>query len=480
MASQRLIGGFITFWLLFSGQAGFAIAPAPLEPATSAPSGPAPVVPAAPASPGSFAPSTGYIQPQNPALGGQADLPIPAAVALPANASGDTSTSRKFYTLTASLREVYDDNVSTSSNNPKGSLETDLSPSVLVDFPSASGDFSARYTFGMTYYTVAPNSSGNGSTGNNSTGNNQGQLQLTHELVAQYSNAFSDRFVLQAAESFRYFTEPSILQSTGTNYQSGPYFTNILNGTFTAQWTPLFSSTSTFADTLVKYQDAAVAVDQNSIENTGSTSLGYAFLPKITLSVGGILDNITYQSSDRGYTTYTAFVGSAWQALPSLSITGRGGLTYIQIGQVQGQSQSQDSTAPYAAVSVNWNLGARSALIGSYAHEVTPSDQTDSNGQIADRFNATFTYLITPRLNAHLDGVFTLSTFSSGLSGSGLSSDYQERDYEVDTGLTFQYNSEFNFLAGITVSGVSSNGVSNFGNNNYHRDEVYIGVRGTY
>jgi hypothetical protein len=469
MSSRRLNGGLITLWLLFSCRVALAVGPAPVAAPVAAPA--APVAPA-PTSPAPVAgPSAIYLAPQNPALSGQTDLPIPAAIALPV----DAGTHRKFYTLSASLREIYDNNVSTSNSGAKSSLETDLSPSVLVDFPDANGDLSARYTLSLTFYSNSPNSNGSGSSSNNSSGNNQGELQISHELDAQYIRAFSDRFHLNLAEDFRYFTEPSILQSTGTNYQDGAYVTNILNGTFTAQLEPLYGLTMNYSNIIVRYDNSAVAVAQNSIENDAGLNFGYNVLPKVIATFGGIFSNTSYQSSDRGYTGYTLDGGGTWQVLPSLSVFVAGGYSYIVTGQAQGQSQSQTTTAPYGEATLNWTLGERSSLGFTYAHQITPSTQVGANGQESDRFNANFRYSITPRLTANLNGVFTYATYSNSLANSATSG-YQESSYEVDTSLSYQYTSNLSFDAGLTASGVSSNS----SNNNYGRDEAYVGVRGTY
>jgi hypothetical protein len=332
-------------------------------------------------------------------------------------------------------------------------------------------DFSARYTFDLTYYTVGPdNTSGNGANSSNGS-----SVQYTHEFVAQYTHAFSDRFNLSLAEQFRYYTEPSILESTGTNYQNGPYVANTLNGTFTAQWTPLFGTTTTYANTIVKYDDAAVATDQNSIENTGSQYFGFSILPKISVGFGGIGDNITYDGDARGYTSYTGFIGGGWQALPSLSLSGRGGGSYTET--VGGQT----SITPYAAFSINWGLGARSSLSFDYAHEVTPTDQVGANGQTSDRFSANFSYDITSSLSAHLQGIFTNAVISQSLTNPGTGSSSNQYDYEVDTGLIYHYNSNLDFDCGVTLSGVSSENNSLDNDvNDYTRDEAYVGVRGTY
>ena len=215
--------------------------------------------------------------------------------------------------------------------------------------------------------------------------------------------------------------------------------------------------------------------DQNNVETTGSGSVGYAILPKITVSLGANIDYITYETADRGYTDYTLFAGASWQALPSLSVSVRGGGTYAQTVQSQG------SLSPYAAVTISWNLGARSSLTFDYSHEVTPSDQVGADGQDSDRLSSGFSYQITPRLTAHLNGILTLSTVTQDLAtnndGTAASANgYDENVYYIDTGFAYQYTSNVGFDLGTTFSGVDSNN----SNNNYTRDEVYVGVRGTY
>lgn len=384
-------------------------------------------------------------------------------MALPTNSpslAGDANSSRKWYTISASLREIYDDNVTTSNTNPQSSLETELSPSILASFPSADNDFSARYTMDITYYSTGPDNGGNGG----------GETLLTHEFVAQDTHAFSDRFNLNLAEDFRYYTEPSIDQSTGTNYQNGAYIANVLNGTLTAQWTPLFGTTTTYANTIVRYDNSAVALNQNNIENTGSQTFSFAILPKISANFGGIVDDVNYDETSRGYTAYTGFIGMQWQALPSLSASGQVGGTYVEIVQAPAY------TSPYAALAINWTLGKRSALTFNYSHEVTPTDQIGANGQIADRFTANFRYDITSSLSSHLQGIFTNADITQELLISGAGSSYTEASYELDAGLSYHYNNYLDLDSGVILSGVSSD----ISVNDYSRDQVYVGVRGTY
>jgi hypothetical protein len=408
-------------------------------------------------------------RPGNPASANNTDIgtsSTPAVMALPANTAplpGDASTTRKFYTLTASLREIYDDNVNTAQYNAKSSLETEFSPSVLVDFPTPEGDFSARYTLNITYYSTGPDAVSN-------SGQTSSEVKYTHDFLAQYTHAFSDRFNLALADEFRSFTEPSIDQSTGTSYQNGPYITNVFNGTLSSQWTPLLGTSTTYSNTITRYDDSSVAMFQNSVENIGSQTFSFAFFPKVSLSFGGIVDDISYDDVARGYTNYTGFVGAQWQALPSLSITGRGGASYTEY------DVNFTQISPYAALSVNWGLGAHSSLSFSYAHEVTPAEQGFSSGQTSDRFSGGFNYNITSSLSASLQGIFTYGVVGQQAQNSGQAS-YNQNNYEIDPGLTYHYNNYLDFNAGFVFSGVTgdSNVVST-----YERNQAFLGVRGTY
>ncbi len=401
----------------------------------------------------------------------------PAMMALPVDSgSAAANSTRKWWTISVSLRETYDDNVNTTSTNPQSSLETSISPSLLVDFPSVDGDFSARATVGLTY---SEGLNGNTSGINGGGAYSSASYQYSGELVAQYSHAFSERFNLSAAEDLRYNTDPNILQSTGTNYQNGPSILNSLSANLAAQWTPLVGTTTSYSNTVIAYEKSAVADTQNSVENTGTQSVGFAILPKINLNFGGIADNASYEASaNRGYTSYTGFAGITWVALPTLSISGRAGGSYtqtVQSVQTQGSSGS-DSFSPYAAFSVNWGLGSHSSLTFDYSHEITPTEQAQANGQSSDRASANFSYSITPSLSAHLAGIYTIANITPALLSSSSIATYTETSYELDTGITYHYNGFLDFDAGITTFGVSSGQP----NGDYTRDQVSIGVRGTY
>jgi hypothetical protein len=379
-----------------------------------------------------------------------ASSPLPLIGAM----AGDTSDHKRPFSITADLREIYDDNIFTSKTNTVTSFNTEIDPSILFNLPMQDGSFAARYTFGLTYYSNRGGSS----------------TDLTHDLSMQYLHTFSDRFNVSAADEFRYFTEPSLFESVGTPYRSGAYYDNMVNLGFNAQWTPLFGTATTYANNIIKYETGSIATGQDNIENTGSQSFLFAIMKKVNLVFGGIIDNTSYDGIARGYTSYTGNTGLDWQALPSLSIGGRIGASYTEA------EQSGSYTTPYAAATVFWQLGARSWLKFNYSHSVVPTDVVTAEGQVADRFDTTFSYDITPKLNAHLDGILTHGEYTSELTAPGTTPNFSENDYGLDLGVIYHLNNLIDLSTGYILSGVSSD----LGIRDYTRDQIYVGIRGSY
>ncbi len=398
-----------------------------------------------------------------PGLPPTASVPVPVTTASPLSSSAsaphlgvtDAANTPKYFTITASLREEYDDNIYTTRDNKKSSFVTEFSPSFLFNVPMQDSTFSARYTFGLDYYESR---SGN-------------QIDYTHEALVHYTHNFSDRFTFDARDQFGYYTEPDLLQAVGTPFQNGGYIANTAIFQFNAQWTPLFGTATTYSNIAVFYQDGDVAQFQNSDENTLAQDFRFAFAPKFNFIAGGIFDDISYFDNSRGYTNYTLDFGVDWQALPSLSLGARVGASLTE-----SDLASSSSLSPYAALTLDWQLGKRSKLTFSYTHDIVPTDEVDAVGQEADRFSIRFAYDITPRITVHLEGIETYSDYTSELIEPGTVPEFHESDVGVDFGFEYHLNSNFGFEAGYLLSDVSSE----LGERDYTRNQIYVGIRGTY
>jgi hypothetical protein len=429
--------------------------------------------------PGAFALDTSQIGPSPTpgvtapvATGGAAQSVSPAGAPTGGSSTSNAAPSgsgsltdeltdlKRFFTITADVREEYDDNIYTSNNPKVSSFKEEITPSILFSYPMDNGTFDARYTFGFTYF--------------NTSGSENLKTEQDHDFVVRYNHSFSDRFNIDLRDDAGYHEDPSLLNSIGTVNFVGGYYDNIFTGEFTAQWTPLFGTITSYSNNFITYENGDVGAVENSEENTISQDFRFAFWPTVTFAAGVILDNIEYLDNPRGYTNYTANTGLDWQALPSLSLGFRVGGSLTELAQGGGSS-----TSPYASANVNWQLGERSRLIGSYEHTVTPTDVVFAEGQESDRFSANFLYNVTPDITTHLEGVYTYSDYTSellnGAGGTGQSS-FSENVAAFDTGVTYHYNQYVDFEAGYIFSVVDSQ----LQDRDYTRNQIYLGVRGTY
>ena len=412
-------------------------------------------------------PETGASSSINAASQNQILLAQPA---LPVNSTTngplvDASNQHKFYTFSAELRETYDDNVNTTEFNRQSALETTLSPSVLVAFPMENTSFSAVYTFNGTYYEYLNQGGGE-------------NLQYSQSLNATLTHDFSGRFSLNASDSFNDSPEPNLFGTTGTPYRNGQNISNAFSAGLSSQWTPIIGTQTTYGNTLVRYSDPDFSASQDSMENNASETVSFSVVPTISVNFGGVFDTLTYDQSDRGYTSYSGFVGTSWEALPNVNTSIRGGGSYTETPQIQADGSSINSTtvSPYVDLNGSWQIGERSSLSGDYSHEITPSDNSGANGQESDRVSSSFSYTINPQLSTHLQLSYTYSDISGALLYQTSQSSYTETVYAVDVGASYNFIKFFSFTFDITESGVSSG----LPDSNYTRDQVAFGIRGTY
>jgi len=369
-------------------------------------------------------------------------------------ATAEAGETPKFYTITAELRETYDDNVYTSSIDKVGGFETSITPSVLFSFPMENSQFDARLTVGVINYEDEPGD----------------PTDLTANLLVRFTHQFSDRFAIDVRDQTGYFTEPSLFSDAGTLYQDGDYISQNFSTDFTAQWTPLVSSVTSLSNSEVFYDNSAIATGEDYIQNNFSQSIGFAILPKYTLVFAGLYSGISYNYVGRGYNSYTGMTGIDWATLPTLSVSARIGASYSQV------DEGSDIASPYASLSVIWQLGQRSNLNFGYSYSITPTDVTTASAQIASRIYSNFTYDINRSFSTHLDLALTDGDYPTATVLANTTGSFTEWDTALDVGLTYHISGHFDADIGYTFSQVSSQ----LSFRDYTRNEYYFGIRGNY
>lgn len=378
--------------------------------------------------------------------------------------AGSTSPLRPF-TVSASLREEYDDNIYTTHTNKKSQFKTEVSPSILFNYPMDNTTFSARYTMGLDYY---PDRAGSAT-------------DLSHDFLARVTHSFSPRFNVDAREEFRYAQEPSLFDNAVLIRRSGDYIENTGGVQGNMQWTPKFGTVTAYTNDYIDYRNQQVGVGENHMTHTLNQDFRFLVLPKATLVFGGIYNGADYFHTMRDTDSFTGNAGLDYSFSPEFTMGGRVGGTYTEL-------QNQGSyTSPYGNLVANWDLGARTSVNASYTHSFIQTDATNFYGQEADSFSVGGQYKITPAFSTHANIAYTLGNYNNKLRATGATpgglgltitspGNVQEDVLGLDWGFSYNLNKYLDLDWGYIYTLSTSDDPAR----DYDRNRVYIGIRGTY
>src|ERR1035438_143461 len=175
--------------------------------------------------------------------------------------SGMVSDNGRFWSVSATLRGFYDDNINTiPSNQPlppgysRGSTGWEVSPAVFLNFPLDQTSIGVSYVYDFKYYDNKPV--------------NQDQYyDMTHVFNLAVNHAFSERYQVSVKDSFTIGQEPDTLRAGNTfnTFQRIPGNNTMNYGVinFSAQLTPLFGVEVGYANTLYDYAANEIFVDRS-------------------------------------------------------------------------------------------------------------------------------------------------------------------------------------------------------------------------
>src|SRR5579863_10400340 len=175
-------------------------------------------------------------------------LALGAAGAATVAAGADTASSifnaDKPWSVTASLRGFYDDNINTAPNGTPGkvsSVGVELRPGASLNFDWGATKLSASYLYDMRYYDERHNT------------------DQSHDFEFNFDHNISERYSMNIADSFVIAQEPDVIAGTGafaTPVRSnGNNDRNTASIDFRAQLTRLFGLVFGYANTFYDYEE---------------------------------------------------------------------------------------------------------------------------------------------------------------------------------------------------------------------------------
>jgi len=423
----------------------------------------------------------------------------------------------KPWSVSATLRGFYDDNVSTVPNNvtlPPGlhrdSFGFEVSPSaaLLWSVDQTTVTLGALYSF--KHYTRIPL---------NSTGHNDN----TFTFNAGLTHAFNEQISARVSDSFVIGQEPDLLRAGNTfsTFQrvSGNNIRNYGMLGLDAQLTPVFGLGFGYDNAFYDYKDrgpglSGVAVQPsaagalNRDENRAHIEGTFQVAPDTKALIGYQFTDINYNANEliggtlvdpntglgmidangnpvvfnpvfsrmRDSRQHTGYVGAEHSFSPEFKGALRVGGSYTEYYNAPGVKSSY---TPYVAANLRYNYAPLSYVEGGFSYDRNATDVVGAGlpGTLTLDAESAVVYLsvnhaITPQLFASLLAQFQNSNYHGGTYNNN-----DEQYYLLGINLEYRFNQYFSANVGYSYDRLESSSALN---RTFDRNRVYIGVTASY
>ena len=403
--------------------------------------------------------------------------------------AGDSG--QKPFTATVALREGYDSNPLTQSYQSNqdilSSTYTSIQPSMGYNYVGLQADAALRYDFSGTYFPSV---------------NQSYDIQYAQTFLGRYTYQFDPRTSLTLANNFVY-TEAPILQQfiPGgiTPYLTSGTINNLATVEGNYRVTDRLSMITRWNNSLVYI--GGTGSNSNYMNNGAFQQFRLDFTPETvgTFSFDYQIYDYDNDNTYRDNQQVSFSMGADHTFLPNLFFSGRAGIQLndnygladspVIIGSGGlGSGEQEIGATPFASISSTWNYEERSFVSAGFSMQVQQSNLITSSDSEAYTINLNWDHQFTEKFSVIQSFFMNVAVFTPELSQEqslALTGNYQGSGQQ--TTVTYQCKFAYQFfpyLAGELGWNYTSYGnyfdLNNGAGGSYTRNQVYIGLRGTY
>ena len=403
--------------------------------------------------------------------------------------AGQTDT--KPFTASVALREGYDSNPLTqsyqSTQDIQSSTYTSIQPSLGYNYLGMQADMALRYDFSGTYYPSI---------------NQQYDIQYAQTFTGRYTYAIDPRTSFTLGNNFVYTEQPLVAQFVQAGI-SPTFNTSTINNLATVQAdyrvTDRLSMITRWNNTLV-YLGGSSA-NNNYMNNGAFQQFRLDFTPETvgTFSFDYQIYDYDLDNTYRDNQQVAFSVGADHTFLPTLFFSGRAGLQlndnfgladndFIVGNGGLGSGEQEIGAFPFASITGTWNYEQRSFLSAGFSTQIQQSNQANASDSEAYTLNLNWDHYFTDKFSVIQSFFINVATFTPQLSQEQASAarlSYQGSGTQTTVSYQCKFAYEFlPYLSGELGWSYTSYGsyfdLNNGNGGSYTRNQVYLGVRGTY
>jgi hypothetical protein len=423
-----------------------------------------------------------------------------------------TSEASKPWSVSATLRGFYDDNINSVSPTVvraasaaygypyhNSSFGFEVSPAITVAWPWEQTTLSLGYVYSFKDYQFRP-------VGNTDT------VDMTHAFNVGLDHTFNELYQIRVSDAFVVGQEPDFLRAGNTyaTYQRipGNNIRNNGNATLDGKLTPLVGFEIGYANSIYDYAanqtvaipfQASEAGMLNRMEQTIHLDSRWQFTPEtvgilgyqfVDVSYAALSSNqqiapagpgspgggtLPYTSNSRNDYGHYAYVGIDQTFTPSLTGSFRVGARYTDY---YNDSVASSEVSPYVQLSLRWNYGLESHADLGFVHDRSSTDLVGVGGASGltmdaetSAIYATINHRLAPNLYGSLTGEFQDSSYNGGPYNTN-----------TDDFYTFGANLEYRMSRNVSTQlGYNYDRLdSQIAGRSFDRNRVYLGVTASY
>jgi len=396
-----------------------------------------------------------------------------------------TQTSKP-WSISASLRGFYDDNITTVPNAiAEESFGIHVSPSVNFNVVREQTQLSLGYTFGLRWYeNREPDSS-----------------DEIHEVSANLKHNFNPTLSLDVNETLRVAQEPTINNSLGTVIRGlQDYLQNDASIGITKGLNDRFSLYTSYANRYIDFDAPGFSSLLNRYEHTPLVHLlsqvsettvgliGYRFkavrYTDDNLFVNGVATGVDPEV--RNSNSHYIYAGVDHAFTPTLQGSARLGAQITNFNEAPAGADD-NIVSPFADANLSYGYAEGSTIQFGVKHErnrndlayLTAAGVANPNALILDQeqtvLYAAINHQLTAKLMASLQGTYLNGSYEGGGPGvDGANDEY----WALGINLAYTINQFLSAEAGYNFDDYESGVASAF--RSYDRNRVYLGLRASY
>ena len=411
------------------------------------------------------------------ASAGIAAVGVASIQAAPQVGLSPTQTSKP-WSISASLRGFYDDNITTVPDAIKEeSFGIEVTPSINYNVVRESTALSLGYTFGLRWFEDrVPDSS-----------------DESHQVSANLTHTVSPTLSFELSDTFRVAQEPTIANGARTRVIRGEqdYLHNEAALGVTKGLSDTVSLYGQYSNRVINYDDPGFSGLLDRVEHTPLLHLMRRLNPNTIGLVGYRFKAVRYTADEiapgsgidpniRDANSHYAYLGVDHAFSPRLQGSARAGVQFTDFNNAP-VGVDDNVTNPFADANLSYGYAEGSNLQVGVKHERSRNDLAfaGASSLILDQEQtvvySAINHRITAKLAASIQGTYLNGSYQGGGPGiDGADDEY----WALGLNLNYTINQFLSAEAGYNFDDYDSGVLTAL--RSYDRNRVYIGLRASY